>query len=68
MNLKTADYLRKARHYWLIIGTIIVLFSWFSGFEASLTYLLATVIVWLIVVGSPIIIIKEIEKWFNKRL
>jgi hypothetical protein len=34
-------------------------------FESSLTYILAGMIVWLILVGSPIIILKEIEKRFN---
>ncbi|MBS7631770.1 hypothetical protein KEJ47_09450 [Candidatus Bathyarchaeota archaeon] len=66
MGSKRVEYLRKARQYWLVIGTILLLPSWIGGFESSPTYMLAILIVWLVFVGWPIIILKKIEKRVSK--
>jgi len=65
--LRLHIYLKEASRLWLVIGTVMTLISTFQGFELSLTYLLAAIILWGLMVGLPFSILMEVGRWLEKR-
>lgn len=60
-------YLKDASLFWMIIGTIIVIFGAYNGFELTITYLMATLIFWVLIVGLPIFILMGFRHWLERR-
>ena len=60
-------YLKEASLFWMIIGTIIVIFGAYTGFELTITYLMATFVFWVLIVGLPIFILMGLRHWLERK-
>jgi len=65
--LRLHVYIREASHVWMIVGTIIVIFSMPSKFELSFAYILTIFIVWGLIVGLPFFILTQVWRWLERR-
>lgn len=60
--MRLYGYLKSASLYWLLIGTIIVVFGAFKEGELSLLYLFAVLIFWGLIVGLPSFVLMEVGR------
>lgn len=58
-------YLEEASRYWLLIGTIMLIFGSFRVFELSFSYLMAVLILWGLLVGLPSFIFMKVGRWLE---
>lgn len=65
--MRAPYYLKEASRYWLLLGTIMLMFGSIGEFQLSFTYLLAVLIVWGLTVGIPSFILLKVGRWLEKR-
>jgi hypothetical protein len=58
--------LKQFSRYWLAVGTITLIVGSFGDLEPSLTYLLAFLIFWVLMVGLPSFILTNVGRWLEK--
>jgi hypothetical protein len=67
LNTKIFGYFKSASHYWLGIGTIVVLYGSFMNGELSLRYFFAVLVLWGLIVGIPSFILYEVGRRMERR-
>jgi hypothetical protein len=65
--LKLYVYLKEGALIWLILGTIMTILSASSGFELSVRYFLAVIVVWGLIVSLPFSILHEVGSRLERR-
>lgn len=60
-------YFKSASHYWLGIGTIVVLYGSFMNGELSIRYFFAVLVLWGVIVGIPSFILYEVGRRMERR-
>jgi len=64
---KLFGYVKSASHYWLGIGTIVVLYGSFMNGELSIRYFFAVLVLWGLIVGIPSFIMYEVGRRMERR-
>jgi hypothetical protein len=65
--VKIDTILRQTAQLWFVMGTVMWVITAFRGFQETLVYVLALIIVWMMIIGLPCLVLYTASKWVKRR-
>lgn len=65
--MKIDTILRQTAQLWFVMGTVMWVITAFRGFQETLVYVLALIIVWMMIIGLPCFVLYTASKWVKRR-
>jgi hypothetical protein len=65
--VKIDTILRQTAQLWFVMGTVMWVITAFRGFQETLVYVLALIIVWMMIIGLPCFVLYTTSKWVKRR-